>query len=771
MSAIIRNKSFEAIIITILFTTVISIIFYPAVFQRQLIYNISEAGSDSLDLNIPRRYLAVQSILKNKEFPLWEQKIGCGVPLFAESEAGILHPTFLFYFLDNITLATNLTVLSAILIAMLGSYTWCRCLGLQIMPSMVAAPAFGLSEIFLLRTQCLNIIHVICLLPISLALIHLFFTTAHKRYVFLLTVVWTLQLVASHFNMAAICLMCCLLYTLFLFCTSINTTKNHKTIVAQIFLALCFSFLLGMIQILPTYELTNHSIRMENQSLEHLADLSPTLRMFKIFINPFYPAWLGDTALQTPRHKMSLYAYDVFQYIGFLPFILCFNTIRRNTTAITVGFWLLTIFFLTISMGPKFGIFTLLFKYCPFVRFFHSPGRFSIPAMCFMTMLSAIGAQNLGNWIKLHYNARISNTVLAMIIIITCFDLGYVNSQVQNYLPSNWITPPLTLYKIGEHQRIYSPYNFMAWQTDIDSYYKDNFIQSAFWRHRSLLSPGIAPLWGIEVPDDYVCYGFGLSSINASVRQITLYSLMQHIMHLDMCNAIKLNHPINANNIYKINDWIRLLSITHIISPTRLPETYPESLFTKIEKIAIPEISDTTSIYIYTLAKPVERIRLVSNLQTKMPADCLNLEKIAYVKNNDSNEITSLFDNRLYEPNFSNPENIGSIFVEKSTNNTMIINTVCDKNAYLVISNTFDPNWKASVDGKPVPIKITNLFMQSLEIPQGKHHVELHYISPAFELGWKISLTALIVFLSAAVVASYNRKRLFLLRRKKTVKI
>ena len=122
------KKTKEALLITVFCLAVIAAVFYPAVFQGDIAYLEDKTGSDSLDLNITRRFLAVQSFRKYGEFPLWEPRIGCGAPLFAESEAGILHPALLFFFTGNLTLAADLTVFSAVLTATLGSYLCCRCL-------------------------------------------------------------------------------------------------------------------------------------------------------------------------------------------------------------------------------------------------------------------------------------------------------------------------------------------------------------------------------------------------------------------------------------------------------------------------------------------------------------------------------------------------------------------------------------------------------------------------------------------------------------------
>ena len=49
--------------------------------------------------------------------------------------------------------------------------------------------------------------------------------------------------------------------------------------------------------------------------------------------------------------------------------------------------------------------------------------------------------------------------------------------------------------------------------------------------------------------------------------------------------------------------------------------------------------------------------------------------------------------------------------------------------------------------------------MQSLAVPAGTHRIELRYISPAFNLGGKISLAALLAFLTLAAAALLKRKQ------------
>ncbi|MBQ7567692.1 YfhO family protein [bacterium] len=679
----------------------------------------------------------MQSITKQREFPLWEPRIACGAPLFAESEAGVLYPTLLFFLTGNVTLAANLTVLSALLIAMLGSYTWSRCLGLSPLASGIAALAYGLGETFLLRTAGLNIIHVIAWLPFSLAVIHLGAVTAQKRYWFLLIAIWTAQLLAGHFQMVAICQICCWMYIIGLVCT--NTVKSGHSrwkMLGLAVAALLLSALLAAVQLLPTQEFAKQSTRGGAIPLDWLAERSPTWKMLTIFVNPFYPAWNKDPDLTVLPHKMVFFARDCFQYMGLLPLLLCLSSLAPKRRRLALCLWALAIFFLIAALGPRYGIYYLLWRYFPHMNSFRMPGRFAIPMVCLLAALAAIGAQNLSDWISKRRGQRAAQWTLAGILLLTCLDLGYVNSQVQGYLSPLWSTPPPSLQAVKSRQRVYSPYSSIAWNNYLQlAYSNDEKRGDAFWCHRSLLSPGTSLLWDVEAPDDYVFYGTGIVLYHSSAMQTAISHLMEELYRLD-AQEVSVIAP-------KICDWLRLLGISHIVTPLPLPCGFPEELFSEVQTAPIPEIPDT-QIYIFTLANPLAKVRLVPAVTDRLPSDTLNLERFLGLEEQQS----------LYESDLACPTSIGQAQIERATNNSISIATSCDRNAFLVISNTYDPNWRAFIDGHPAALQRVNLSMQGLAVPTGQHRVELKYASPAFALGWRISLAALVGVIGLAVFSA-----------------
>jgi hypothetical protein len=62
-----------------------------------------------------------------------------------------------------------------------------------------------------------------------------------------------------------------------------------------------------------------------------------------------------------------------------------------------------------------------------------------------------------------------------------------------------------------------------------------------------------------------------------------------------------------------------------------------------------------------------------------------------------------------------------------------------------VIAQSFYPAWKATVDGKDVPLLRANLAFQAVPVPAGQHHVRLVYSDAKFRMGLMISSACLLL--------------------------
>jgi hypothetical protein len=76
----------------------------------------------------------------------------------------------------------------------------------------------------------------------------------------------------------------------------------------------------------------------------------------------------------------------------------------------------------------------------------------------------------------------------------------------------------------------------------------------------------------------------------------------------------------------------------------------------------------------------------------------------------------------------------------------------------IVVAQAWYHNWRAEVDGKPAHLLRANHAFQAVEIPEGRHRVQLIYRDRAFEIGAVLSLLALVACLICVAILS-DRKQ------------
>jgi hypothetical protein len=77
------------------------------------------------------------------------------------------------------------------------------------------------------------------------------------------------------------------------------------------------------------------------------------------------------------------------------------------------------------------------------------------------------------------------------------------------------------------------------------------------------------------------------------------------------------------------------------------------------------------------------------------------------------------------------------------------VDVVVRRPGMLVVSDAWDPGWKATVDGKDADVERVDYVMRGVRVGPGAHRVEFTYRPWSFTAGWIVSLAALIVLLGA----------------------
>jgi uncharacterized membrane protein YfhO len=72
--------------------------------------------------------------------------------------------------------------------------------------------------------------------------------------------------------------------------------------------------------------------------------------------------------------------------------------------------------------------------------------------------------------------------------------------------------------------------------------------------------------------------------------------------------------------------------------------------------------------------------------------------------------------------------------------------------AYLILSDTYYPGWKASIDGSPAQIFQANGSMRAVKVPAGRHVVSFLFAPRSLRISLYVSAGALAVFILAFAV-------------------
>lgn len=102
---------------------------------------------------------------------------------------------------------------------------------------------------------------------------------------------------------------------------------------------------------------------------------------------------------------------------------------------------------------------------------------------------------------------------------------------------------------------------------------------------------------------------------------------------------------------------------------------------------------------------------------------------------------------------------VGAAKVLETSPTAIRVATESSSPAYLVLSEVYYPDWKATVDGKPVKILPADYLFRAVQIPAGKHEVRMVLASTTYRIGLALTLGSLafiIVMLLVGRQRSYS---------------
>lgn len=79
---------------------------------------------------------------------------------------------------------------------------------------------------------------------------------------------------------------------------------------------------------------------------------------------------------------------------------------------------------------------------------------------------------------------------------------------------------------------------------------------------------------------------------------------------------------------------------------------------------------------------------------------------------------------------------------------------------HVVLADTHDPGWRATVDGRPAPLLRANVAFRAIPVPAGRHDVDLVYRPPVVLAGLAVSALTFVFILAVALAIPWRRRSL-----------
>ncbi|HMM42654.1 MAG TPA: YfhO family protein [Thermomicrobiales bacterium] len=192
-----------------------------------------------------------------------------------------------------------------------------------------------------------------------------------------------------------------------------------------------------------------------------------------------------------------------------------------------------------------------------------------------------------------------------------------------------------------------------------------------------------------------------------------------------------------------------LLNVRYIIVPTATPEERPDlaALASRFQTVYADR-----KVTILENPGALPRAWAVHKTGQAGPSDALALLGSGPV---DPRQVALL---ESVPPRGEPVRGANSVHVVGQEPDSLQLQTTTGADGLLMVSNGYDPGWKAWIDGRPAEVAPADHALQAVPLPAGEHTVELRYETPGMRAGLLITCGT-IVILALAGLAIWQRER------------
>ncbi|MCR4408129.1 MAG: YfhO family protein [Anaerolineae bacterium] len=445
-------------------------------FWKLAFTNLILAGVDVFGYFYPYRAYAAQ-VIQEGRFPLWNPYLFMGVPFLANSQAGVLYPLNLVLNCLSAARQVSWSIILHVALAGVFAYLYARS-SLRLSPwtALLAGAVFALGGFLSAQVEHVNQLSVSAWLPLLLLLydqaVYRKGWQAGRAAVLLGGVVVGLQFLAGHTQSSYICLAGLGVYALVSLVTELrqefstghfgeaSKSPSEKFVVTTsvvlkatkvatttaliavrhlgvLFLMIALGLGLAAVQLLPTWELSQLSVRAGGLPYREAVSFSLKPRLLAYTLLPPFGVDLSQV--------FGSEAFTEFvAYLGILPLLLAGVGVFYGRNPRKIALIVLIGLGLFLALGGYNPVYYLLYKVVPGISLFRAPARWMLLYAFGGAMLSGVGMERIGE--SANRKSQIANRKWRRIWLPACFGLVCLELFVAGRaLPYNHPTAPEAL--------------------------------------------------------------------------------------------------------------------------------------------------------------------------------------------------------------------------------------------------------------------------------------------------------------------------------------
>jgi hypothetical protein len=752
-------------------------------------------GSTHLDNDLSY-FLALREIAfyGDSSFPLWNPYLMCGVPLIAEIQSGLFYPPNIVFRIFPIDVATNISLFVHLYLLALSTYCYGRQIHISRAGATIAAAVFCFCGPVFLRVFIghHSDLYTIAWIPAVFLIVNRIGHTPGPRNFIFLGLILCLQFLAGHPQYLFYTILFAWMYLLF-----VTRHLLHRNLIrtwvlcnAGFFFSICIAVLIALPQIMPVYEMLSLSPRM-SLDVRDVAQFSFPPQNLLTFLTPLI---FGDGVKISYWGLYNL--WEMCAYCGTISLILSIVAIKNFKKQKHIVFFLFSgVFALVMALGDHTPLFKLFFHVIPGFKMFRGHSKVHIFCCFAIALLAGIGYDTLQD-IAVRRSRRfflplMGGVALFFILLMLVPYPGLLAGPIKSFLsvvqddPRGYLPVPgadkagfvdaaikqavmsvrycliwlflglfLVIFtrRFGSH-RLLRTITVLFILTDLFIFGK-TFVSSVDIHHWDLKQEATEFL--ARDQDQFrsaviTSFGpkYGITSLLDQITGDYPYVLRRYSRMYNLANGSRPTPSMKIDNIRRVSPAHNLFNLKYLVVNSNR----------KLEIPGFYEVYDDGVLTILKNEYTKNRVYLPRSIKIVDEEDealggvfesaTIRDEQIILERDSVSN-LTFDYGSLLRPKDPSE-----AVEVVNYSANKIEIRAQLTSDAWIILTDTFYPGWKATIDGHAeANIVPANYIFRAIYVPEGIHKIVFQFRPTYFTVALAV---ALMTFLGACVVAVYPK--------------